>query len=381
MVAVHGSPGCRAERAARSTADRQNLIRVMPAQGGDLSQRQDVIVVGGGVIGLASAWRLAQRGLSVAVLERGEPGGGATRAAAGMLAPVTESEFGDEPVLQSRLAAAEAWPRFASELAEASGLDCGYRRNGCLSIALDADDLGEVSRHHEFRLELGLAAEWLLASACRELESALSTSTAGGSFTPDDGEVDPRRLTAALVGALEGAGVPIVRANVGSLEEVFERAPTVVAATGAWAEWLPEEARPPVRPVKGQILRLRGRRDDPVVERTIRTPEVYVVPRASGEVVVGATVEERGFDTTVTAGAVHELLRAAYRALPELAELEFVEASAGLRPGTPDNLPIVERTAVEGLVLATGHYRNGILLAPVAAERVAELVADRAAVA
>jgi glycine oxidase len=345
-----------------------------------LSQKQDVIVVGGGVIGLASAWRLAQRGLSVAVLDRAEPGGGATRVAAGMLAPVTESEFGDEPMLESRLAAAEAWPRFAVELAEAGGVDCGYRRNGCLSVALDADDLAEVSRHHEFRLALGLEAEWLLASACRELEPALSTSTAGGSFTPDDGEVDPRALTAALVAALQRAGVPIVQANVAALEEAFERAPTVVAATGAWTDWLPEEARPPVRPVKGQILRLRGPADDPVVERTIRTPEVYVVPRASGEVVVGATVEERGFDTTVTAGAVHELLREAYRAVPELAELEFVEASAGLRPGTPDNLPIVERSPVDGLVLATGHYRNGILLAPVAAERVADLVAERVAV-
>jgi glycine oxidase len=155
----------------------------------------------------------------------------------------------------------------------------------------------------------------------------------------------------------------------------------VVLAAGCWSgscSWLPESARPAVRPVKGQIVRLHGPADEPVIERTIRTPEVYVVPRATGEVVVGATVEERGFDTTVTAGAVHELLREAYRAVPELAELEFVEASAGLRPGTPDNVPIVERGELDGLVIATGHYRNGILLAPTAAERVAGLVAERA---
>jgi glycine oxidase len=363
-----------------------------------MSPKQDVIVVGGGVIGLASAWRIAQRGLSVTVLERDEPGGGATRVSAGMLAPVTESEFEDEPLLAERLAAAESWPRFAAELAEASGVDCGYRRNGCLSVALDADELADVRRHHEFRLELGLGADWLLPSACRELEPALSPSTAGGSFTPDDGEVDPRALTAALLAALERVPVPVVaQAEVVAAQLEGDRltgvrtadgrahaAEMIVLAAGCWSgacSWLPEAARPAVRPVKGQILRLRGQADDPVIERTIRTPEVYVVPRASGEVVVGATVEERGFDTTVTAGAVHELLREAYRALPELAELELAEAGAGLRPGTPDNRPVVARGALGGLLVATGHYRNGILLAPTTATRVAELAAERAAVA
>jgi len=346
-----------------------------------MSPKRDVVVVGAGVIGLASAWRIAQRGPSVAVLDRGEPGCGATHVSAGMLAPVTESEFEDEPLLEARLAASAAWPRFAAELAEAGGLDCGYRRNGCLAVALDADELADVRRHHDFRLELGLAAEWLLPSACRELEPALSTAAAGGSFTPDDGEVDPRALTAVLVAALERAGVEILRTEVTTLDDAFAHGRTVVAATGAWADWLPDDARPPVRPVKGQIVRLRGPAGDPVVERTIRTPEVYVVPRASGEVVVGATVEERGFDTTVTAGAVHELLREAYRAVPELAELEFAEASAGLRPGTPDNAPVVGRSSVDGLVVAMGHYRNGILLAPTTADLVAELVTEKAAVA
>jgi glycine oxidase len=360
-----------------------------------MSEKRDVIVVGGGVIGLASAWRLAQHGLSVAVLERGEPGRGATRVAAGMLAPVTEAEFGDEPLLEERLQAARAWPAFATELAKSGGVDCGYRRNGCLAVALDADELAEIRRHHDFRLELGLTAEWLLPSACRELEPALSTRAAGGSFTPDDGEVDPRALTAALLAALDQSDVP-VRANtevvaaeldgerltgVRTANGTSHAAGVVILAAGCWSgscAWLPETARPAVRPVKGQVVRLRGPVDEPVLERTIRTPEVYVVPRTTGEVVVGATVEERGFDTTVTAGAVHELLREAYRAVPELAELEFVEASAGLRPGTPDNIPVVERCELDGLVIATGHYRNGILLAPTAAARVAELVAERA---
>jgi glycine oxidase len=344
-----------------------------------MDSKRDVIVVGGGAIGLSAAWRLAQRGLSVAVLDRGEPGCGATRVSAGLLSPVTEAEFGDEPMLEARLAAAAAWPRFAEELAGASGVDCGYRRNGALYVALDRDELEEVRRHHDFRQELGLKADWLLPSECRDLEPALSTACAGGSYTTDDGEVDPRALIAALVAALGRAGVPIMRAEVTGLDDALEHGRTVVAATGAWADWLPEEARPPVRPVKGQIVRLRGPADDLVLERTIRTPEVYIVPRRSGEIVVGATVEERGFDTTVTAGAVHELLHAAYRAVPELAELEFAEASAGLRPGTPNNMPIVERNGA--VVYATGHYRNGILLTPTTAERVAELVATEAVLA
>jgi glycine oxidase len=345
-----------------------------------MSPKEDVIVVGGGVIGLASAWRLAQRGLSVAVLERGQPGCGATGVAAGMLAAVTEFDFGDEPLLESRLAAAEAWPRFAAEVAQASGQETGYRRNGCLFVALDRDELEEVRRDHEHRVELGLASEWLRASECRDLEPALSPSVAGGTLARDDGEVDPRALTAALLAALERAGVPVEQTEVSSLDEALARGRTVVAATGPWADWLPEEVRPPVRPVKGQVVRLRGPAGEPVT-RLVRTPEVYLVPRVTGELAVGATVEERGFDTTVTAGAVHELLRAGYRAVPELAELQFVEVSAGLRPGTPDNAPIVERTAVDGLIVATGHYRNGILLAPVAAERVAELVAEGVGVA
>lgn len=341
-----------------------------------MDSKKDVIVVGGGAIGLSAAWRLAQRGLDVAVLDRGDPGCGATRVSAGLLAPVTEAEFGDEPLLEARLAAAEAWPRFAEELTAASGVDCGYRRNGALYVALDGDELEEVRRHHDFRRELGLKAEWLLPSECRELEPALATACAGGSYTTEDAEVDPRALTAALLVALERAEVPVTRGEIARLDEAFARARTVISATGAWTEWLPEEARPPVRPVKGQIVRLRG---EPPTERTIRTPDVYIVPRRTGEVVVGATMEERGFDTTVTAGAVHELLRDSYRALPELAELEFAEASAGLRPGTPNNMPIVERSAVDGLVYATGHYRNGILLTPTTADQVADLVAEAVA--
>ncbi len=327
------------------------------------------------MIGLACAWRASQRGLSVCVLERGEPGAGASGVSAGMLAPVTEAEFGEERLLELNLRAAEDWPAFAEEL----GLP--YRRRGALAVALDRDELEELRRLQELRHALGLESEWLTPSRCRELEPGLG-GCAGGVLAPGEAEVDPR----ALVGALVATGIRIERAEV--VDGIWDgerlagavtadgrafRAAAVVLATGCWgARWLPPEARPSVRPVKGQLLRLRG---PAVCERILRAERVYLVPRASGELIVGATVEERGFDTTVTAGAVHELLREAYRLLPEIAELELVEASAGLRPATPDNVPLIGPGAVEGLVLATGHYRNGILLTPTTADAVAALLA------
>ena len=350
----------------------------------------DVIVVGAGVIGLACAWRAAQRGLRVLVLERGAPGAGASGVAAGMLAPVGEASWGEEGLLGANLASARAWPAFASELAEASGRDAGYTPRGALHVALDRDEAEELRRRHELQRSLGLEAEWLRPSECRRLEPGLAPSVAGGVHAPGDAEVDPRALVAALAEATERAGGEIVAGDepaellvederavgVRTTGGLTARAGHVVLAAGAWAgtaEWLPPEARPPVRPVKGQILVLRG--PEPLCERIVVSPWIYVVPRPDGRVVVGATVEERGFDVSVTAGGVHELLREAYRVLPEVAELELLEATAGLRPGSPDNAPLIGPGAIEGLVLATGHFRNGILLAPLTGEAVAALVA------
>jgi glycine oxidase len=352
----------------------------------------DAIVVGAGVIGLACAWRAAQRGLDVAVLERRSPASGATGVAAGMLAPVSELAFGEQRLLDLTVRAAEAYPAFIAELEERSGVATGYDQRGALHVALDRDEAEELRRRHQLQKSLGLDAEWLTPSRCRELEPGLSPSVAGGVHAPGEGAVDPRALSAALLAALDKEGAEL-RIGAEVTEAVLEggrlagvrtadgeelRAARVVLATGAWAggaAWLPAEARPPVRPVKGQILTLRGPASDPVCERIVGSERVYLVPRGDGRVIVGATVEELGFDTSVTAGGVHELLREAYRLLPEVAELQLVETTAGLRPGTPDNLPLVGPGALEGLVLATGHYRNGILLAPLAAEQVAESLA------
>lgn len=348
----------------------------------------DAVVAGAGVIGLSCAWALAERGARVVVLDRGAPPAGATRVAAGMLAPVGELEFGERKLLDLTLEAARSYRAWAERLEAASGVATGYARTGALHVALDRDEAAELRRHHDLQRSLGLEAEWLGPRACRRLEPGLSPSLSGGVEVPGEAAVDPRALTQALLAALERLGVE-VRGGAAVSEGLFAggrlrgvrtedgeefEAPHTVLATGCWgADWLPAEAQPQVRPVKGQILELRG--TEPVCERIVASERVYLVPREDGRLIVGATVEERGFDTAVTAGGVHELLREAYRLLPEVSELELVEAAAGLRPATPDNLPLVGEGAVEGLVLATGHYRNGILLAPTAGERVAEVVA------
>lgn len=370
----------------------------------------DVLVVGGGVIGLSCAWRAAQRGARVAVLERGEPGAGATRVAAGMLAPVGELSFGEPELLELTLAAARLYPEFVAELEATTGEATGYESLGALHVALDRDEAAQLRRVHELQRSLELEAEWLPPRRCRDLEPGLTPSFHCGVFAPGEAAVDPRALTRALLEACAAEGVEIrtgsevvdgifggerlvgvrisasdVTKGQSDVQSTFDRpldaeilADHVVLAGGAWSgsmSWLPEHARPPVRPVKGQVLELRARGEEPPVRHILASERVYLVPRADGRLIVGATVEEMGFDTAVTAGGVHELLREAYRLLPDVAEMELIDAVAGLRPGTPNNLPLVGPGEIDGLVLATGHYRNGILLAPLAAQAVADLLA------
>lgn len=354
--------------------------------------RLDAVVVGGGVIGLASAWRAAQRGLRVRVLERDAAGSGASGVAAGMLAPVAEATWGEEKLLHQTLAAHRAWPDFAREVAEASGSDAGHIPLGALHVALDRDEAEELRRRFELMRELELEAEWLRPSDARELEPGLTSTCAGAIHAAHEAAVDPRRLVASLRTAAINAGVELLEgaevvdglyegdaiAGVRTQDGAEHLARHTVLAAGAWsgvAAWLPREARPAVRPVKGQILTLRGPAPWTVCGHIVASERVYMVPREDGRLIVGATVEEHGFDLDVTAGGVFELLREAYRALPDVSELELVETVAGLRPGTPDNMPIVGPGAIPGLVLATGHFRNGMLLAPTTAEAVASLLA------
>jgi glycine oxidase len=352
----------------------------------------DAIFVGAGVIGLASAWRAARRGARVCVLERDRPAAGATGVAAGMLAPVGEASWGEEALLGLNLDSLRRWPEFALELEVDSGSEIGFAPHGALHVALDRDESEALRRRHDLHTRLGLDSEWLPGSSCRRLEPGLSTSVRGGARVPGEASVDPRRLLAALLAALERHGVDVhTDAEVTGADRRgrgwrlqtadgrhFETG-AVVLASGCWSGqtgWLAPEARPAVRPVKGEILTLGGGDEGPVCEGIVAGERVYMVPRADGRLIVGATVEERGFDTTVTAGGVLELLREAYRLIPEIAELELVEASAGLRPGTPDNAPLIGPGATDGLLVATGHYRNGVLQAPVTAECISALLGD-----
>lgn len=333
----------------------------------------DVAVVGAGVIGLATAWRLSRRGATVRVYDPA-PGSGASTVAAGMLGPAGEAHFGEEHLTGTHAAAAAAWPGFAAELEAAAGTPVGLRTDGTLLVGYDADDARELDRTAELHRTLGIPARRLPGSACRRLEPLLSPRVRAGLLAEGDHQVDPRRVHAALLAALAAAGVPVEPAEVTSLAEV--PAGTVVLAAGCRSGRLAPDL--PVRPVKGQLLRLRATPGAPRFDRVVRAVvagrPVYLVPRHDGEVVVGATTEELGFDTTVTAGGVYDLLRAAIRVLPVVAEYELAETCAGLRPGTPDNAPLLGRTADPRVVAATGHHRNGILLTPFTADALAELV-------
>ena len=360
--------------------------------------RPDVVVVGAGAIGLASAWRLAARGAAVTVVDPA-PGGGASTVAAGMLAPVTESRIGEEALLALGMASWALWPSFAAEVEAAAGTPVGYRADGTLVAALDADDRRLLDELVERQRRLGLEVTTLRGREARALEPALAPGVRAGAVAAGERSVDPAALHAALLTASRAAGVDV---REGAVERVLVSgdgpdgratgvvlaggemvaAPTVVLAAGSWSGRLagvPDAARPPVRPVRGEVVTVRPPGDEPLLARTLRGLvhgfTIYLVPRADGRIVVGATVEEKGFDTTVTAGGAYALLRDALALVPGLDDAELVGVRAGLRPGSPDDMPMIGATAVPGLVVATGHYRNGILLTPITAEAVAAAVA------
>jgi len=356
------------------------------------SKRPRIVVIGAGVIGLGIAWRLAPRAL-VSVFDRGKAGAGASYAAGGMLAACCEAEPGEEALVALGRESQARWPAFAEELARASGIDVELRREGTLVLALTADDQAEIAHRLEFQRRLDLPLEWLSAEATRAREPHLAGKIAGALYSPQDHQVDNRKLVAALRIAAEGAGATIHehrpvkeivvqggRANDVALEDgTIAAADLVVLAAGAWSRTiggLPPDRRPPVRPVKGQTLALQMNASAPLLNHVLWAPGAYLVPRRDGRLVVGGTVEERGFDETITAGGMLTLLEAAWRAIPAVEELPIDEIWVGHRPGSRDDAPILGHGPLEGLFYATGHHRNGILLAPVSADAMARLILD-----
>ena len=356
-------------------------------------------MIGGGLVGLASARALAAAGLDTLVLERNrEPGREASSAAAGLLVPQTERAMGtlgaadeeaERAMLELLLESRRRFPAFARELEEASGRPVHYRSDGSLLAALSAGEADALAARAREQSGRGLRAEWVEGSEARRLEPALGSDVLAALLVPDDHQVDnvelalaaaeaaarePRlelRCSAAVVAIVAAGGrVSGVRLSDGTRMD----AGTVVLAAGAWSgglEGLPREI--PVRPIKGQMVALRPPAES-AIRRIVSLPGAYCVPRDDGRVLVGATVEDVGFDTTVDTAAGRGLVEAAARVIPGFAAAPVIAHWAGLRPGTPDGLPILGcDPEMRGLLYATGHYRNGILLAPVTAEIVESL--------
>ncbi len=355
------------------------------------AEEADIVVVGGGVIGLALAFELARRGRPPLVIERGRTGGEATWAAAGMLAPNSEVELEPAVLVELGHDSLRRYPAFVADLEKLAGMSCHYRTDGTLWVALNRDEAEELD-HLEATLKTrSLAVSRLDAHEVLDREPHLSGRIVGGLAVPHDVQVDPRALARCLEKAVARLGGEVrhgttaievegrgpgrfqIRCRVGATEAVLACSRLVVAA-GAWTSegsLLPLDGLG-VRPVKGQLVRLRGTE---LLRHVVRHPECYLVPREDGELLVGATVEEQGFDTTPTAGAVLDLLRHAWQVAPGLYDLQLAEISVGLRPAVADQLPVIGETEVEGLYLATGHFRHGILLAPATAHYLAEGIA------
>lgn len=356
---------------------------------------RNIIIIGGGVIGLGIGWQLAKSGASVTVYERDQAGRAASWAAAGMLAPLAEAHTEEPELLKLGSESLARYPHWVGELEADTGVSIGYRVEGTLVVGLEADDTLQLRHLHTAQQQLGLDVQWLNGREARELEPALSPHVTAAIHCATDYQVDNRLMVKALRHAYHACGgmlhencvverIVIENGITTGVQthEGFQAADVVVLSAGCWSaqiEGLPDAIIPPVRPVKGQMLALQMEEgiDIKTVIRTVRArypTSVYLVPRSDGRLIIGATSEEMGFDTRLTAGGMFELLRGAWEAVPGVYELPILETWTGLRPGSRDNAPILGKTPIENLIYATGHYRNGILLTPITAYEIAKLI-------
>lgn len=368
----------------------------------NVAGQADVLIIGGGLIGLGIGWQLAKAGRSVVIAERDAPGDAAPTAAsyvaAGMLAPIGEAGFDEPALLALGRTSLEMYPGWTAELEGDAGCGIDRRTEGTLIVALDADDTAWLRRHYEFQQRENLPTEWLSGREARRREPHLAPAVVAAVSSPADHQVDPRRMRLALRTAFAAAGGTLIegheaiRVEAGDgrasgawvrkvdedREPVLLRSRQTVVCAGAWSrllmrDGLPAAAVPPIRPVKGQVIALRVP-ELFAMANVIRTRRVYLAPKSDGRLLIGATNEEAGFDTSLTAGATLELLRDAWETVPGIYDLEIDGMYAGLRPAARDNAPVMGKTPLPGLFIATGHYRNGVLLTPVTALRMADLL-------
>jgi glycine oxidase len=364
---------------------------VAPRDGAALPASVDVAIVGAGLIGLSIGWRLARRGMSVAVFDRQHAGCGASLAATGMLAAAAEHEPGCHDLLALALESQRLWPAFRRELEQQGGHDIDYRACGTLVVALGRDEVERLRFRHDLHVRCDLPTRWLGGPEVRALEPALRPAVAAGLWCADDHQVDPKRVIAGLRAAFQAAGgrllehcpvdaLDMAAGRVGGVVTAAGRcrAATVVLAAGAWTDsrLVPDGIVVPVRPLKGQALAVMTTPDTGTLSRIVWTEQVHMAPKGDGRLIVGATVEERGFDDTITAGGLYALLEGARRAYPGLEEMAIESVWTGFRPSSIDDAPILGATPVAGLTIATGHHRNGYLLAPVTALAMEKLIAD-----
>ena len=356
---------------------------------------KNISIIGGGVIGLGIGWQLAKAGASVTIYERDRAGRAASWAAAGMLAPLAEAHTEEPELLNLGCESLSLYPQWVEELATDAGMSIGYRVEGTLIVGLEADDTDQLRHLYEAQQHLGLDVNWLNGREARNVEPALSPRVTTAIHCATDYQVDNRLMVAALQRAYQACGgvlhencriqkIAIEKCVVTGVQTQngFHETDVVVLSAGCWSaqiDGLPDAIMPPVRPVKGQMLALQMEEgiDIKAVIRTVRArypTSVYLVPRADGRLIVGATSEEMGFDTRLTVGGMFELLRGAWEAVPGVYELPILETWAGLRPGSRDNAPILGKTPIENLIYATGHYRNGILLTPITAYEITTLI-------
>ncbi len=351
----------------------------------------NTVIIGGGIIGLSVGWQLARKGVNVEILERSKAGLSASRAAAGMLAPQAEMGFEDIELFYLCRKSLEMYPRFTDELFEDSGIKVELERTGCILPGFDRDDTERLRRLYDFREKIGLPVLWLTGSEAREVEPFLSPRCTGAIWIEDDAQINNRLILDALktafikrggklyeeheVEQINITGGKVTGLKVHGKDLEFDN---IIVAAGSWSKQikgLPDNLLPPVRPVKGQIINLRLN-ESCRITKVVRAPDVYLLPKSDGRLIIGASVEEMGFDENPTAGEIFRLLERGWEAVPSIYDLPIESIDVGLRPGSRDHMPIVGDSEINGLYFATGHYRNGILLTPITAFELSEWIAS-----